>query len=207
MASPGICGMMWIIFGFDKRDRCCRKKKVVVEEEEPEVDEEEKAMLFPNKPEGIPEKGFERLARDVVLGKNKGGKLGVHIIEIGGKVIIDGFRQSAGGLKGVAEASGLVNKGDWIVGVGTMVKDPLKPDDPGTVDIMPIDIEPGKKPKEVGGEMFHEVLHMLKHVPNPVVLRMHAPIKIKQTGPDNECVGCARHAALVATAAAAAHWH
>ena len=187
MPQPGICGMMWIIFGLDKRDRCCRKKKVVVEEEEPEIDEEEKAMLFPNKPDGFPEKGFERLARDVTLNKTAGGKLGIHIIEIGGKVIIDGFRQAAGGLKGVAEASGLVKKGDWIVGVGTMVKDPLKgADDEGTADIMPIDIEPGKKPKEVGGEMFHEVLHMLKHVPNPVVLRMHAPIKIVQTGPDNE---------------------
>ena len=100
--------MLWIISGMDKRGRCCKKQVAVEdEEEEPDADyEREKEMLFPNTPGGIPEKGFERLARDVKLRKNKEGKLGIHIVEIGGKVLIDDFLRGAGGLKGAAEASG-----------------------------------------------------------------------------------------------------
>ena len=101
-----------MILGMDQRGKCC-KKKVHEDEDDEDYDamtEHEKAMLFPNEADKLPEPDFERFARDVKLRKPKGGKLGIHIIEIGGKVIIDKFTSAAPGVKGVAEASGEVKK-------------------------------------------------------------------------------------------------
>ena len=68
---PNTCEMLWMIVGMDQRGKCC-KKKVHEDEDDEDYDamtEHEKAMLFPNEADKLPEPDFERFARDVKLRK------------------------------------------------------------------------------------------------------------------------------------------